>query len=397
MKIIALIENTSPGGGFNQSLASIIQMKRICENQFEFSVVTTSIESFKVMKNQGISAIHIKLTFWDKLLTKFMLISFFVKVINRCNPQWVYPIEKRLIELGADLIYFGMPSDRPRNIRSLNFIYTVWDHAHRDTPEFPEVSKFGEFLAREYIYQRVLPHAFLVLTESQLLADNIARRYGVDGDRLLPMPLSLSPTLMEKSSLSTNAILEKYKLLQGYFFYPAQFWPHKNHIRILEALIILREEGSRPMIIFTGGDQGNLQIVKHFIQVNELQRQVRLLGFVPSNDMHGLYEGCRAVVMPTYFGPTNIPPLEAWMIGKPLIYSCHLKEQAQDAALLIDPDEADDIATAIRTCFDERICKELVQRGHKRLAEIQKDREQAESKLLAKLIQFEKRLRCWKL
>jgi len=64
------------------------------------------------------------------------------------------------------------------------------------------------------------------------------------------------------------------------------------------------------------------------------------LGFVPIEDMRGLYEGSLAIVMPTYFGPTNIPPLEAWTLEKPLIYSTHLAEQAGDAALLIDPNNA---------------------------------------------------------
>jgi hypothetical protein len=63
--------------------------------------------------------------------------------------------------------------------------------------------------------------------------------------------------------------------------------------------------------------------------------------------------------------------------------------------LLIDPDEAEEISNAMLSCLNEGICKQLVQCGRVRLAEIQKDREKAEIEFLSKLMQFEKRLQCW--
>ena len=148
-------------------------------------------------------------------------------------------------------------------------------------------------------------------------------------------------------------------------------------------------------MVFAGGDMGNRKTVERFITRNGLAGQVKILGFVPAEDMRGLYSGCRAVVMPTYFGPTNLPPLEAWMIGKPLIYSSHLHEQAGDAAILVDPDEANDLAEALKACMDGRLCTELIEKGHRRLQEIEGQRNAAEAELLARLVQFEKRSRCW--
>jgi glycosyltransferase involved in cell wall biosynthesis len=99
--------------------------------------------------------------------------------------------------------------------------------------------------------------------------------------------------------------------------------------------------------------------------------------------------------MPTYFGPTNLPPLEAWMIGRPLIYSSHLREQAGDAAILIDPDDANDLAAALKASMDDRLCADLVEKGCRRLQEIEVQRNVAEAELLARLGRFEKRSRCW--
>ena len=99
--------------------------------------------------------------------------------------------------------------------------------------------------------------------------------------------------------------------------------------------------------------------------------------------------------MPTYFGPTNLPPLEAWAFGKPLVYSRLFADQVRNAAILIDPDNVQELASAMKKCTEALTRAELVANGKKRLEEIQVNREDAEQQLLARLLQFERRLRCW--
>jgi endonuclease I len=70
-------------------------------------------------------------------------------------------------------------------------------------------------------------------------------------------------------------------------------------------------------------------------------------------------------------------------------------DQVRDAAILIDPDNAHELASAMKKCTDTFICADLIANGRQRLKEIQRDREESEHHLLARLLQFEKRLRCW--
>ncbi|PYS54816.1 MAG: glycosyltransferase family 1 protein, partial [Acidobacteria bacterium] len=77
------------------------------------------------------------------------------------------------------------------------------------------------------------------------------------------------------------------------------------------------------------------------------------------------------LVMPTFFGPTNIPILEAWAFGCPVITSDirGVREQAGDAALLADPRSPEMIAEAIREIWtDPGLCEALAQRGRVRLS-----------------------------
>ena len=396
MKIIALLESSiTSGGGFNQALNAILQMKRICENRFEFEVFTTIKENIPILWELGVTADVLSISFLEMQLSKFVAMTTWQKIKVRLGLSPMLTFEKKLIHNNADLIYFVASSARSAALQKLNYVTTVWDLCHRDTPEFPEVREYNYFHSRETIYKKVLGPAVIVLTDSSTSAENISRRYGVDQERLLSMPFAPAPFLSDVYAAGTHDVLAKYRLDCGYFFYPSQFWSHKNHIRILEALLILRQEDWHPIMVFVGGDMGNRRNVERFIARNDISGQVKILGFVPAEDMRGLYSGCRAVVMPTYFGPTNLPPLEAWMIGRPLIYSAHLREQAGDAAILFDPDDANDLAMALKTSMDDRLCAELVEKGRKRLQEIEFQRNAAEAELLARLMKFEKRSRCW--
>ncbi|MGA7595807.1 MAG: glycosyltransferase, partial [Gallionella sp.] len=137
--------------------------------------------------------------------------------------------------------------------------------------------------------------------------------------------------------------------------------------------------------------------IEKFVAQNALDEQVRFLGFVPAEDMRGLYEGSLAVVMPTYFGPTNLPPLEAWSVGKPLIYSSHLQEHSGNAAISVDPDNAGELAVAMKKCAQNgEAIATLVEHGTSRLRHFEQMRDSAEKELTNRLLQFEVRLSSWK-
>ena len=99
--------------------------------------------------------------------------------------------------------------------------------------------------------------------------------------------------------------------------------------------------------------------------------------------------------MPTYFGPTNLPPLEAWQFKRPLIYSNHLKLQCGDAAILVNPDSAESVAQAMHEIISGGANENLIERGENRLLEISNDRTLAENKFLFLLTTYESRFRTW--
>jgi glycosyltransferase involved in cell wall biosynthesis len=396
VKIIAIHDIAiGCGGGFDQAFNAIIQMHRLSNTKhIEFLVFTTHKNNMDFFNRHGIKVEIVKISIFDKLLINLSLNSFWQAFQKRL--KLISPLEKKLIRHGCDLVYFLTPTNLPSALQKLNYISTVWDLAHRETPEFPEVRNFNEFFIREKNFQHNLLSALFILADSEHLADIASKCYGIERNRFIAMPFSPTPFIEKSYSLKPEDILHKYNLQKDYFYYPAQFWAHKNHIRILQALLKLRDlHYWKPIVVFSGKDYGNLAHIQTFVIKNNLEDQVKILGFVPSEDIRGLYENGIAVVMPSYFGPTNLPPLEAWSMGIPLIYSDQLAEQAGNAALLIDPDNATELAESMLLCTNSEVRESLIRNGYQRLSDISSLRTSAEDKLCRALAKFSARRECW--
>ena len=122
-------------------------------------------------------------------------------------------------------------------------------------------------------------------------------------------------------------------------------------------------------LVFVGSDKGNQEYIKKLVAELQLSTQVHFLGFVPQSDLVSLYQHAFALVFTTFFGPDNLPPLEAFALGCPVIASnvAGAQEQLGDAALLVDPKDEKQIALAIKSLRDRpELRSTLVQRGLER-------------------------------
>ena len=260
------------------------------------------------------------------------------------------------------------------------YVVAIHDLQHRLQPEFPEVSADGEWERREYMLSRCIKHAALVLADSEVGREDVLNFYGelgVTAGRVKVLPFRPAGQLERRAGKADEArVRARHNLTQPYAFYPAQFWPHKNHLTLVKAISLLVTQGVDIALVLVGSYSGTLR-EQHFARVMHCASElgvadrVRHLGYVPDEDMAGLYRGAIALVMPTFFGPTNIPPLEAFSVGCPVITSDirGVREQVDDAGLLADPRSPDAIADAVRRLLDEPgLADELRSRGRARLA-----------------------------
>lgn len=281
--------------------------------------------------------------------------------------------------LDLDLMLYPQPDKRSFQL-GIPYVAAVHDLEHRLHPEFPEVSEGGLWEAREYLFSNCIRNAELVLTDSEVGRRQVIECYGgpgVTADKIRPLPfLPASYLRADLSADERQRVRALYNLPESYLFYPAQFWLHKNHQRLVEALATLSVEGLRPHLVLAGSHTHRMReatfqaVIRTAKRLNVLD-QIMYLGYVPDEDMSGLYGGAACLVMPSLFGPTNIPVVEAFGLGCPVVTSDTpgMREQSGDAAVYVDPLSVDSIAAGIRRILREPgLSQELVRRGRVRAA-----------------------------
>lgn len=281
---------------------------------------------------------------------------------------------------GIEMMVYPAPSSLSFET-DIPYVMAIHDLQHRLQPEFPEVSACGEWERREYLFQKGARYATLLFADSEVGKEDILNFYGPCGvteDRVKVLPFLPASYLAQNVSESdAMRVRETYRLPKRYLFYPAQFWPHKNHARIVQALARLKQQhGLEIPIVLCGSYTGAIR-KRTFSEVTGLAKKLNLAeqvlykGHVRDEDMPGLYSGEAILVMPTFFGPTNIPVLEAWAFGCPVLTSDirGIREQVGDAGLMVDPRSVDSIADGIhRVWSDEQLRSTLIENGRRRLA-----------------------------
>ncbi len=275
--------------------------------------------------------------------------------------------------LGSDVIHFP---NQEFVVCQVPAIYNPHDLQHLHLPEFFAPKNL---MWREAYYPTGCRLAHTVVVESQWVKDDIVKHYGLDPKKIQVIPLA-PPTQAypEPSVDAPHRVRAAYSLEEPFALYPAMTWPHKNHLRLLEALALLRDRHQvRVRLVCTGYQNSFWPQVERRLADLGLQDQVRFLGMVPVEDLRTLYRLAQFVVIPTVFEAASEPIYEAWYDGAPVACSnvTSLLEQVGDAAFLFDPLSVESIATAVgEMAANAELRKTLRQRGAMRLKDFSWER-----------------------
>lgn len=184
---------------------------------------------------------------------------------------------------------------------------------------------------------------------------------------------------------------------QEYFFYPAQFWAHKNHITVLKALELLKVKyKEEPTMFFTGSDKGNRRYIEEETERIGIDKQIVFTGFLTNQEIKYMYTHATAMVYPSLMGPNNLPPIEAVYLNCPLIVSNldgHI-EQLGDGVIYFDGTDEAQLAECLHNMLNQEYRNNVIQRQQPlrtKLSEIKYCKP-----VWSILEEFIKIRRCWK-
>ena len=267
--------------------------------------------------------------------------------------------ERQMKKEGVALAYFVSPNPLALDLVDTPMMNTVWDLGHRDLPEFLEITGDRHFEERETFFRQVLPKSFRVFVDTESTAKKITHYYGVVPGRIVPTGLIFDiPTKKYEPQLLENEF-------QGrpFFLYPAQLWPHKRHALLISAFSEVRKQHPNIDLVLTGSDKGNRSYLEKLRDDLGLTDSIHFLGFVSDERLIALMQKTHCLVFPSSLGPSNLPPLEAAMLGTPsLISSVHQDPALENQFITIVPQQSvEDWANAmISTLSNESIVREPI-------------------------------------
>lgn len=275
--------------------------------------------------------------------------------------------------LGCDVIHFPFQSYEPC---ALPTVYNPHDLQHLHHPEFFARS---EIERREALHPSACRDAHTVVVASEFVRRDVMERYRIGPQKVQVIPWAPPPLPEASAAVDFSTLREKYGLSgRPFALYPAMTWEHKNHLRLLEALAVLRErEGLEVRFVCTGHKTEFWPRVERRVSELGLGSRVSFPGLVPREELSALYRAAQFVFVPTLFEAASAPLFEAWQHGVAVACSSvtSLPEQASGASLLFDPLDVESIADALaRMATDAELRGELRRRGASRLEDFSLER-----------------------
>jgi glycosyltransferase involved in cell wall biosynthesis len=368
-----VLPRTADGGHFQLAL-SIADSLLKYSHVYNYKILYYDEDSIKWIAAQkeiaGLIPVSER-TSWQRICT-YINILFRFRLLPMSNPEQLTGLKDAGIKL---LIVpfpglFGFMNDLP-------YIICISSLPHKYYPKPP----IGPPLKTRFVWNTVVKNAskysVLSTVDSERGMEDLNKYYGVSKDKIRIIPHIPSGYIYENRDMdleTADKILDKVNLPDKFIFYPAQFVNGKNHIRLLNALKLIEQQYKIKIpLVLAGSVNESYKDVMETIKSLKMVDQVVYPGYVSDKEIAALYKKAAALVYPSLFGPTNLPPLEAMIMGTPVACSnlFAMPEQVGDAALLFDPFSIEDIAEKIRTIWvDENLSAKLIKKGYEKIKDL---------------------------
>ena len=253
--------------------------------------------------------------------------------------------DAELRALDAEVVHFPYGSTFPTN---LPFVFEPHDIQHRHYPEFfhPEQVEW-----RDRVYGDGCRNAAMVVTGSRWTKKDIMEQFGVPSERIATIPRSSFNARMDVTAARCRELLAEFKLPKKFAYYPAMTFPHKNHLRLFEALALLRDRDGLtvPLVMSGRSYKPHMPTLIRALKQQKLEDQVHLLRVVPDEMLAALFRSATFMVFPSLYEGLSQSLLEGLHVELPIVAATQssIPETVGPAALLFDGMDTTAMADAI--------------------------------------------------
>jgi len=243
---------------------------------------------------------------------------------------------------------------------------------------YPQFFSDSENATRKKFYNEICNLADYIVSVSEYTRKTVIEKLNFAEDKTKVIYNCIQGRVKVESD-EIDSILEKFGFLnKKYAFYPANFWPHKNHkVLLLAFSILLKEHPDLDVHLCLTGSllQQDSQFAEMIEQMG-LSTRVKHLGYVSEKEVSALMSRAHFMIFPSLFEGFGIPVAEAMMTGTPVLCSnsTSLPEVGGEAALYFDPRRPIEIANQMNLIFtNENLRADLIKKGFEQVKKFDRD------------------------
>jgi glycosyltransferase involved in cell wall biosynthesis len=218
----------------------------------------------------------------------------------------------------------------------------------------------------EFFRKRRMRYAAHILTVSEFMQQEICDILDLKPEQVTAVPEAPAPHFWHRSPEAIQRVRQNFSLPQEYLLFVGSLEPRKNLPRIIQAME--RCKMDIPLVL-AGWEGWGDKTWMETIRGAGLEERIFVTGYVDDETLTCLYSGATALVYPSLYEGFGLPILEAMACGCPVICSnvASMPEVAGDAAFLVDPFDAEDLAAAVdKIVGDQAIRQHLIAKGFAR-------------------------------
>lgn len=285
------------------------------------------------------------------------LVSFVFPIVSRLFRD-KNPYDDLLQRLGIELVHLpfqdGFKTELP-------VVYHPHDLQHKYMKDNFRKSQIKH---REDVWRNNARRANVVMAASPYVVADLENYWNIPRRKIKMIPIP--PPTREHSD---DSVLQRVPA--QYCLYPAAFWKHKNHSNLLQALNLLRQQGTQVNLVLVGATVGTFHAISDLITDLELSNQVTVLGHVSNSELTSLLKNAQFVIIPSLFEAMSLTVWDAQKLGTSVACSnvAPFPCQVADTAELFNPYDPNSIAVVMLELWTDNVRRgELSQKALKRTA-----------------------------
>jgi glycosyltransferase involved in cell wall biosynthesis len=356
-----------PGGVYTYSMGLLSGLvSEIKDDTLQIYVTQLNKDHFDDVKNHPNIFLHVLPFNKNRVKFYYILVSILtyinIESVHEAFVNFIYRKWSKIMSEKSDVIYTPTTTILPYKFQ----VPTILSIHDVQQAIYPNFFSRRELLRRKITYSLSVRNSTYIQASSNFMKKHLLEYYKfLKEENIIIIPEGVD--ILKFSVKSKISISDKYRIPKKFLYFPAQLWPHKNHITLLRALQTLSARGVTLPLVMTGAAYSGSKEIFDYIKKHRMS-YVYYLGKVPHHDVVALYQQAWYFITATLYESSSLPFLEAAAASTLIIASKtppNIEMEMNIKAELFDPNNYNELTELLDRLWTDNSLKDDIKKKNR--------------------------------